>query len=224
MRLTALAAATLLSSSIQAATVHYYFALDPSQPVLAPSLGGATPSGVADVTLDTVSGAVTVSGTFQGLTSPAIASHIHGPAPIGMSASVLVGLTIDNATSGNITGAGVLSAANIDNMLNGLTYINVHTQNNTSGEIRGQINNCLFADITTQGAGAGDPAFGVPDGSVTAADLNYYVNAWVAGDAATADITTQGAGAGDPGYGVPDGMVTAADLNFYVNAWIAGCP
>jgi len=78
------------------------------------------------------------------------------------------------------------------------------------------------ADITTQGAGVGDPGYGVPDGQVTAADLNYYVNAWVAGDLGIADITTQGASSGDPNYGVPDGQVTAADLNFYVNAWVAG--
>jgi len=80
------------------------------------------------------------------------------------------------------------------------------------------------ADVTTTGAGAGDPGYGVPDGSVTAADLNYFVNAWVAGDLGIADITTAGAGVGDPGYGTPDGQITAADLNFFVNAWVAGCP
>jgi len=80
------------------------------------------------------------------------------------------------------------------------------------------------ADITTQGAGVGDPGYGVPDGLVTAADLNYFVNAYVAGDTAIADITTQGAGVGDPNYGVPDGAVTAADLQYYVNLWVVGCP
>jgi len=83
---------------------------------------------------------------------------------------------------------------------------------------------CSEADITTQGAGSGDPGYGVPDGQVTAADLNYFVNAWVAGTLSIADVTTQGAGVGDPGYGVPDGQVTAADLNYYVNLWVIGCP
>jgi|GEM_PF-1571039 len=81
-----------------------------------------------------------------------------------------------------------------------------------------------IADLTTQGAGVGDPGYGVPDGGVTAADLNYFVNAWVAGDAGIADMTTQGAGLGDAGYGVPDGGVTAADLNYYVNLWVGPCP
>jgi len=83
---------------------------------------------------------------------------------------------------------------------------------------------CSPADVTTQGAGIGDPGYGVPDGAVTAADLNYFVNAYVAGDIGIADVTTQGAGAGDPGYGVPDGQVTAADLQYYVNLWVVGCP
>ena len=83
---------------------------------------------------------------------------------------------------------------------------------------------CSPADLTTQGAGAGDPGYGEPDGQVTAADLNYFVNAWVSGGLAIADVTTQGAGLGDPEFGVPDGSVTAADLNYYVNLWVPGCP
>jgi len=79
------------------------------------------------------------------------------------------------------------------------------------------------ADLTTQGAGAGDPGFGVPDGLVTGADIQFFVNLWIVLDLA-ADLTTQGAGAGDPGFGVPDGLVTGADIQFYVNLWVAGCP
>jgi len=79
-------------------------------------------------------------------------------------------------------------------------------------------------DLTTTGAGIGDPGYGVPDGQVTAADIQYYVNAYVAGNAAIADLTTTGAGIGDPGYGVPDGNVTAADIQYYVNLYVIGCP
>ena len=82
---------------------------------------------------------------------------------------------------------------------------------------------CSAADVTTQGAGIGDAGYGIPDGLVTAADLNYFVNLWLAGDAG-ADVTSQGAGVGDPGYGIPDGSVTASDLNYFVNRWINGCP
>jgi len=35
-------------------------------------------------------------------------------------------------------------------------------------------------DITTTGAALGDPLYGYPDGVVSSADINYYVNLWIA--------------------------------------------
>ncbi|NOT29763.1 MAG: CHRD domain-containing protein [Planctomycetes bacterium] len=96
-------------------------------------------TGFCTVTLDDVTGAVSVSGSFSGLTSTATAAHIHGPAPAGAIAGILVTLTETGGTSGNVSGSGTLSPANITNLLNGLTYINVHTTINGGGEIRGQI-------------------------------------------------------------------------------------
>ena len=40
---------------------------------------------------------------------------------------------------------------------------------------------CSEADVTTTGAGQGDPGFGLPDGQITGADINYYVNIWILG-------------------------------------------
>ena len=79
-------------------------------------------------------------------------------------------------------------------------------------------------DITTDGANPGDPGYGVPDGAVTVADLTYFVEQWIANNAAVADVTTDGTNPGDPGFGVPDGLVTVADLTFFVELWIRGCP
>ena len=81
-----------------------------------------------------------------------------------------------------------------------------------------------IADLTTTGAGIGDPGYGVPDGQVTSGDIQYFVNAWSVGDTSIADVTTTGAGEGDPGFGVPDGQITSGDIQFYVNEWVAGCP
>ena len=83
---------------------------------------------------------------------------------------------------------------------------------------------CSLADLTTQGAGPGDPLFGQPDGVISASDLNSFVNAWNSADASVADVTTTGAGVGTLQFGIPDGDVTAADVNFFVNLWVAGCP
>ena len=83
---------------------------------------------------------------------------------------------------------------------------------------------CSPADVTTAATNPGDPGYGVPDGSVTVADLTYFVEFWIAGDLGVADITTAATNPGDPGFGVPDGSVTVADLTFFVEIWIGGCP
>lgn len=102
-------------------------------PVSTPGVGECT------ITLDDVTGMVTVSGSFSGLTTAASAAHIHGPAPIGMNAGVLVPLTETGGTSGTVSGSATLLPANVTDMLNGLTYVNVHTSMHGGGEIRGQI-------------------------------------------------------------------------------------
>lgn len=101
----------------------------------------ATPgSGQATITLDTVTGDVNVSGTFSALIGTTTAAHVHGLAGPGVNAGVLFALTIDlGASSGTFSGASTLSAPNIQGMLDGLTYINIHSTFRPGGEIRGQI-------------------------------------------------------------------------------------
>ena len=119
------------------ATIHVYdFVMDGLQetpPVVTPAMGDC------QVTLDDVSFNYTVNCTFQDLIGVANNAHIHGPAPIGTPAGVLVGLAFTPATSGTITGAGTLSALNAQRMLDGLTYVNLHSTFRPGGEIRGQI-------------------------------------------------------------------------------------
>ncbi|CAN5377628.1 hypothetical protein BH23VER1_BH23VER1_14020 [soil metagenome] len=117
----------------------YSFVLDADQEVPAPALGEATPSGEATVEVDSVTGAFAVTGIYSGLTSAATAAHIHGPADPGVAAGVLVGLTVSGSTDGTIGGAGSLGPDDLELLLAGRTYINVHTVNNGPGEIRGQI-------------------------------------------------------------------------------------
>ncbi|MBL8963208.1 MAG: CHRD domain-containing protein [Phycisphaeraceae bacterium] len=133
------AAAVILAASAgaaNAAIVVYNFGLDGLQEVPAnasPGIGSAT------VTLDTVSGAVSVTGTYSGMIGTVTAAHIHGLAPVGVNAGILIHLTHTGGTSGTLGGGGVLSAANIQGMLDELTYINVHTTFLPGGEIRGQV-------------------------------------------------------------------------------------
>ena len=119
--------------------------------------------------LNSVLFTVFVGGTFAGLTTPATAAHIHGPAAPGQNAAVILPLTATAGTSGTITGTGTLSSANATNLLNGLTYVNVHTSTFPGGEIRGQIyarvpgdlncdNHVDFGDINAFVVALSDPA------------------------------------------------------------------
>jgi hypothetical protein len=98
-----------------------------------------TGSGFATVTLDQSTGIVNVDGSYENMSSGVIGAHIHGLVPRGQNAGVIVGLTPTGGTTGLFSGTGMLSAAQIQDMLDGLTYINVHTVNNGGGEIRGQL-------------------------------------------------------------------------------------
>jgi CHRD domain/PEP-CTERM motif len=121
--------------------------------------------GSALVTLDTTANLLTVNVSFAGLLSPTIASHIHCCAPPGANAIVAtavptfpgfpLGVTTGTylqtfdltqastynpafiaANGGTVAGA---QAAFIAGMLNGLTYLNIHTTQFPAGEIRGQL-------------------------------------------------------------------------------------
>jgi hypothetical protein len=80
---------------------------------------------------------------YYGLSGAPTAAHIHGPATTEQFAGVLVGIdslgVTPLAASGRYSGSVTLTAEQILNLLDGLTYLNIHTGLNTGGEIRGQI-------------------------------------------------------------------------------------
>ena len=112
----------------------------------APEVGTATPTGAVSATLSADSDTLSVSGTFSGLTGPAQAAHVH-VGDTGATGGVVCTLTIDNDTSGNISGDcdvredGKIEDGfiNLQGLRDGDYYVNVHTEANTAGEIRGQI-------------------------------------------------------------------------------------
>ena len=131
--------AVVCASPIHAEIHVFKLGLEASQEV--PLCGAATGTGFATVTLDDATGAVTVAGSYFGLSSPATASHIHGPAPIGGTASPIaaVPLVVSGGTTGTISGGGTMNAAQIAAMLADMQYVNLHTISCGGGEIRGQI-------------------------------------------------------------------------------------
>jgi flagellar capping protein FliD len=109
-----------------------------------------TATGTATFTATTTGSTTTItySVTVTGLSGPATLAHIHGPADENNAAGPIVALTITGSgTSGNIitgsfttTGHTTIDMAQLlTHMMNGQTYINIHTAANPDGEIRGQI-------------------------------------------------------------------------------------
>jgi hypothetical protein len=91
------------------------------------------------VVLNRNNGAVTVTGSFTGLGSDATVAHIHGPAAVGVAGPILFPLNVPSAPSGSISGTGTMSTVQMNDMLGGQTYVNIHSVNFPNGELRAQI-------------------------------------------------------------------------------------
>ena len=98
-------------------------------------------TGFGTVVLNDTADQITVNLTWSGLTAPATASHIHGPAAPGFNAAVVFPFSgVPAATSGSIAEhVFAMPAARLADFKAGLYYFNVHTSNFPGGEIRGQI-------------------------------------------------------------------------------------
>jgi hypothetical protein len=79
--------------------------------------------------------------SYSDLSGTATAAHLHGTATIEQSAGVIEGMTAAGGlgVSGTLQGTMTLSDANVLAVLSGLTYVNIHTGDNSGGEIRGQL-------------------------------------------------------------------------------------
>ena len=75
--------------------------------------------------------------TYSGLTGPAVAAHLHGPAAMGSNTGVVV--PFPNPISSGMEGSSTLTAAQAADYMAGKWYVNVHTAANKGGEIRGQV-------------------------------------------------------------------------------------
>jgi len=138
-----------LAGAAHADIIEYEFVMTGCQenpPVLTTGFGSAV------VTLDTDTGDVTVEGEYSGMSSNVSAAHIHGLAGVGENAGVIVGLDTTGGQEGTVSGSGTLSDDEMQGMLDGLTYVNVHTGNHPGGEIRGQIVHECRGDFNGDGA------------------------------------------------------------------------
>lgn len=107
------------------------------------SINGVATSGTGLGVLTLVGDQLTLNVTYRNLSASATAAHIHGPAGLFENTGVMVSLAPLNGwgfgIGGTLSGAVKLSAAQLAAVVDGLTYVNIHTANNPGGEIRGQI-------------------------------------------------------------------------------------
>lgn len=97
----------------------------------------STGKGEATVVLDTVTHVATFDVTYSGFATAPVAAHIHGPAEAGKNAGVLVPLGA--ASPSPIHGTATLTADQEKALQSGMTYVNIHTAEDKSGAIRGQL-------------------------------------------------------------------------------------
>jgi CHRD domain-containing protein len=74
---------------------------------------------------------------YSGLSGPATGAHIHCGAPAGANAGVAVNFGTTLASP--ITGSGSMTPAQVADLQAGRCYVNIHTDANKGGEIRGQL-------------------------------------------------------------------------------------
>jgi hypothetical protein len=126
--------ALAFAGSASAATVKFHATLSPASEV-PPSK--STGSGEAAATLDTATHELTYDVTFSGFSSDVTAAHIHGPAEAGKNAGVV--LPLGTAPKSPIHGSAKLTAEQEQQLTAGMMYVNIHSKNNPSGAVRGQL-------------------------------------------------------------------------------------
>ena len=133
--LSALAVSTafFIASPAMAETMKFKATLDGSQqspPVTTKGKGTAT------LTFNTTSKKLSWNVKYSGLSGPAVAAHIHGPADMGANADPVIPF---KKLKSPIKGSATLTDAQAADLEAGKYYVNVHTKANPDGEIRGQI-------------------------------------------------------------------------------------
>jgi hypothetical protein len=103
-----------------------------------PNTNDSNAFGVAFVTFNAGTGELCFSISYRGLTSDETNAHFHAPAPPGMNAGVIVQLPTPGSPKNGCETPELTEEQRRD-LFQGLWYINIHTKNNTGGEIRGQV-------------------------------------------------------------------------------------
>jgi hypothetical protein len=128
--------ASLLSSqtAVRAQGAKTYKARLSPVPVVAYT---ATVTGSGSVTATLTGSKLAISGTFQGLNTPATVARIHKSPKPGIRGPMLFDLTVSHGTSGTIGGAFELTAAQVQELAQGRYYVQLHSEKAPEGNLWG---------------------------------------------------------------------------------------
>ncbi|WP_162064811.1 MULTISPECIES: CHRD domain-containing protein [Burkholderiaceae] len=94
--------------------------------------------GALDATFDTDTKVFAWTVTYAELSGPVTMAHFHGPAPVGQNAKPQVPVD-KKALASPMKGQATLTDQQVNDLMTGQWYFNIHTQENPTGEIRGQV-------------------------------------------------------------------------------------
>ena len=125
-----------LTAGVQASTITVFNTFMDGQQANAGLGTGSGGKGAGTMTLDHDTGVFSWFVAWENLDAPVTVAHFHGPATPDQNAGVQVAI---DAGSNPSSGSAVLTDGQIDDLLAGLWYVNIHTSAFAGGEIRGQV-------------------------------------------------------------------------------------
>lgn len=137
----AVAALTLAATATPASASALFIlkaTINEAQEVPAPVGVPAGAGGTAIMTYDEANNLLKWNITFANLSGPATAAHFHSGAP-GVAGPVRVDIGMISGLNSPMIGQAILTQPQENGLLSGNWYINIHTQANPRGEVRGQV-------------------------------------------------------------------------------------
>jgi uncharacterized repeat protein (TIGR01451 family) len=138
----------------------------------------STATGTATLLLSSDENEARLALNFQGLSSAQTDSHIHGPAPPGTAGAILFPIPSGQLNDFRIS----LTPQQVQDLKNGFLYVNVHSSNFPSGEIRGQFGSSALASsvqfssanyLVSESGGRATITFTRIGDTTTPASVNY---------------------------------------------------
>src|SRR5690349_15306099 len=94
-------------------------------------------AGIGNATATLAGSKISITGSFEGLLSPATMAQLHSAVAAGVRGPVIGDLTIAKATSGTMSGTFELTRQQIESARKGGLYIEIHSEKAPDGVIWG---------------------------------------------------------------------------------------